>query len=128
MYSVSHKIERVCIDAYSLMRNLWINPTAASAMVHVIVLGPPWGGVDYNTEHTQYNIQTMFPCGSGTELLQLASLIASRVVFILPRNVDKQQLVDIAKSVEMQCLLEDVYLNYKLKMVVAYFDRIASKI
>ncbi len=124
MYSVSHKIERVCIDAYSLMRNLWVNSTATSAMVHVVVLGPPWGGVDYDTEHTQYNIKTMLPCGSGIELLQLASLVASRVVFILPRNVNKQQLADQAASVGLQCLLEDVYLNYKLKMVVAYFDRL----
>ncbi|KAL3514487.1 hypothetical protein ACH5RR_027204 [Cinchona calisaya] len=88
-----------------------------------VFLSPPWGGPDYVKEKT-FDIKTMLrPC-NGHSLFNLAKKIAPRVVMFLPRNVDIDQLAELALSASPPWSLEveKNFLNSKLKAITAYFS------
>lgn len=87
-----------------------------------VFLSPPWGGPEY-AKVTTYDINTMLKPHDGHMLFNVAREIASKVVIFLPRNVDLNQLAELALSANPPWLLEveKNYLNGKLKAVTAYF-------
>jgi len=69
VYSVLGKIERIWGDAYELLRGLQrcksdnkagtTAETANNATIQVVLLAPPWGGVDYDSNCTDFDVNTM---------------------------------------------------------------------
>ena len=63
----------------------------------------------------------MVPSGDGVELAKKARAHANNIIYILPKNVNLSQIKELVKLTKLDCLLEKLYLNGKLKMLVAYF-------
>ncbi|CAI9115777.1 OLC1v1016771C2 [Oldenlandia corymbosa var. corymbosa] len=89
-----------------------------------VFLSPPWGGPDYAKEKT-FDIKTMLKPCDGFYLFKLATKIAPKIVMFLPRNVDINQIAEVALSVNPPWSLEveKNYLNNKLKAITAYFNQ-----
>ncbi|KAG0550817.1 hypothetical protein BDA96_01G370200 [Sorghum bicolor] len=86
-------------------------------------MSPPWGGPDY-AKVDVYDMKSMLlPC-DGYSLFKLGTMIASRVVMFLPRNIDLNQLADMSLSVDppWSVEVEKNFLNGKLKAITAYFE------
>ncbi|XP_066387821.1 uncharacterized protein [Miscanthus floridulus] len=86
-------------------------------------MSPPWGGPDY-AKVDVYDMKSMLmPC-DGYSLFKLGTMIASRVVMFLPRNIDLTQLADMSLSVDPPWAVEveKNFLNGKLKAITAYFE------
>jgi len=86
-------------------------------------MSPPWGGPDY-AKVDFYDIKGMLKPCDGYSLFKLGTMIASRVVMFLPRNVDLNQLADISLSVDPPWAVEveKNFLNGQLKAITAYFE------
>ncbi|CAN6300637.1 unnamed protein product [Urochloa humidicola] len=86
-------------------------------------MSPPWGGPDY-AKVDVYDMKGMLKPCDGYSLFKLGTMIASRVVMFLPRNVDLNQLADMALSVDPPWAVEveKNFLNGKLKSITAYFE------
>ncbi|KAK4744806.1 hypothetical protein SAY87_011118 [Trapa incisa] len=70
-----------------------------------VFLSPPWGGPSYNKVKT-YDIRTMLKPCDGFFLFEAVKQIASKVVMFLPKNVDINQLAEIALSSDPPWSLE----------------------
>ncbi|KAI3440355.1 Trimethylguanosine synthase [Psidium guajava] len=114
IYDVDGKIDFVKGDFFILARNL---------KADTVFLSPPWGGPGYTKVKT-YNMKTMLKPHDGFFLFNIAKEIACKVVMFLPKNVDLNQLAELALSVQPPWSLEveKNYLNGKLKAVTAYFS------
>ncbi|XP_030540017.2 uncharacterized protein LOC115747853 isoform X2 [Rhodamnia argentea] len=114
VYDVDGEIDFVKGDFFILARNL---------KADTVFLSPPWGGPGYTKVKT-YNMKTMLKPHDGFFLFNVAKKIASKVVMFLPKNVDLNQLAELALSVQPPWSLEveKNYLNGKLKAVTAYFS------
>ncbi|KAG2551438.1 uncharacterized protein LOC120652129 isoform X2 [Panicum virgatum] len=86
-------------------------------------MSPPWGGPDY-AKVDVFDMKGMLKPCDGYSLFKLGTMIASRVVMFLPRNVDLNQLADISLSVDPPWAVEveKNFLNGKLKAITAYFE------
>jgi hypothetical protein len=42
---------------------------------------------------------------------------------MLPKNVDKQSVIDVAKELKGTIEIEDIYVNNVLKMTIAYIHK-----
>lgn len=113
IYGVEDRIDFVRGDTFLL---------APKLKADTVFLSPPWGGPEY-AKVTTYDINTMLKPHDGHMLFNVARGIASKVVIFLPRNVDLNQLAELALSANPPWLLEveKNYLNGKLKAVTAYF-------
>ncbi|KAL5705713.1 hypothetical protein ACHQM5_023979 [Ranunculus cassubicifolius] len=120
IYEVATNIDFVEGDFFQLA-------LAMKIKVDVVFLSPPWGGPDY-LKVERYDMKTMLKPHDGWYLFHTSRRIASRIVMFLPRNVDLNQLAEIAMSVEPPWALEVErnYLNRKLKAITAYFTDTAS--
>lgn len=76
--------------------------TQRSALFDVVMLAPPWGGMDYTDRTGKYDLRTL-PIGDFFCWVLVASLVAENLICLLPRNVRKQQLQ------ELYLLLRDAY-------------------
>ncbi|KAH9758220.1 trimethylguanosine synthase [Citrus sinensis] len=101
---------------------------APTLKADTVFLSPPWGGPDYAKVKT-YDIQTMLKPHDGCSLFDCAKGIASRVVMFLPRNVNLNQLAELALSAVPSWSLEveKNFLNGRLKAITAYFHRTAVR-
>ncbi|XP_019057970.1 PREDICTED: trimethylguanosine synthase [Tarenaya hassleriana] len=113
IYGVVDKIDFVKGDFFRLAHTL---------KADTVFLSPPWGGPDYAKART-YDIKTMLKPRDGLFLFNSAKNIASTVVMFLPRNVDLNQLAELALSSYPSWSLEveKNYLNGRLKAITAYF-------
>lgn len=113
IYGVDDRIDFVVGDSILL---------APKLKGETVFLSPPWGGPDYAKEKT-FDIKTMLRPRDGPFLFNLARKIASRIVMFLPRNVDIDQLAELALSASPPWSLEveKNFLNSKLKAITAYF-------
>ncbi|KAF8698684.1 hypothetical protein HU200_034933 [Digitaria exilis] len=86
-------------------------------------MSPPWGGPDY-AKVDVYDMNDMLKPCDGYSLFKLGTMIASKVVMFLPRNIDLNQLADMSLSVEPPWAVEveKNFLNGKLKAITAYFE------
>ncbi|KAJ4701744.1 Trimethylguanosine synthase [Melia azedarach] len=101
---------------------------APTLKADTVFLSPPWGGPDY-VKVKKYNIQTMLQPHDGYFLFDRAKEIASRVVMFLPRNVDLNQLAELALFTlpSWSLEVEKNFLNGKLKGITAYFNSTALR-
>ncbi|CAA0274979.1 unnamed protein product [Arabidopsis thaliana] len=115
IYGVADKIDFVKGDFFDLAHNL---------KAGTVFLSPPWGGPDYLKAST-YDMKTMLRPRDGDALFKAAMNIASTIIMFLPRNVDINQLAELALSTSPPWSLEveKNYLNGKLKAVTAYYVR-----
>ena len=90
--------------------------------IDLAILSPPWGGPGY--EKGYFDLQSMISCGDGMELAKLAIKACENIVYLVPKNTDKDQLVDLARSLSVPWFVEDIHLNGKLKMTVAYYGKL----
>ena len=137
---MEQKIDFVCANAYDILSALTPivphdcssnnnssnnnnnNSSSGVSMVDAIILAPPWGGPDYNT-HERFDMTTGFPSGDGYELIRLAAQVSGNIVCVFPRNIDRGQVQSFAAQLEMDYLIEDIYLYAKHKMSIIYFNR-----
>ncbi|KAL1207752.1 hypothetical protein V5N11_000485 [Cardamine amara subsp. amara] len=115
IYGVADKIDFVKGDFFDLAHNL---------KAGTVFLSPPWGGPDYLKAKT-YDMKTMLRPRDGGALFKAAMNIASTIIMFLPRNVDINQLAELAVSTSPPWSLEAKknYLNGKLKAITAYYFR-----
>jgi len=98
-----------------------------SATPDIILLAPPWGGPEYLSAR-EFDLRTMIPSGDGVELAQLAASRCAHICYVLPRNTPKADLVQLAKSVSMPFVIEDIYLKKKMKLTMLYLgERFVGK-
>lgn len=90
----------------------------------VILLAPPWGGVDYIQKEV-FALEDLPPGLDGRKLFQLARKTTKNIVFILPRNVDRKQLASLGDPGEVVELVEG-RIEGNVKMVIAYFGDLAN--
>ncbi|KAK7291114.1 hypothetical protein RIF29_06011 [Crotalaria pallida] len=114
IYGVDDQIDFIMGDFFLL---------APKLKADTVFLSPPWGGPDYTKVET-YDMKTMLRPHDGYTLFNVAKEIASRVVMFLPRNVNFNQLAELALSAcpPWSLEVEKVYLNGKLKAITAYFS------
>ncbi|KAG7599629.1 WW domain superfamily [Arabidopsis suecica] len=115
IYGVADKIDFVKGDFFDLAHNL---------KAGTVFLSPPWGGPDYLKVST-YDMKTMLRPRDGEALFKAAMNIASTIIMFLPRNVDINQLAELAllTSPPWSLEVEKNYLNGKLKAITAYYVR-----
>lgn len=124
-------VDMICANAYDILRvlsapsapGLLSEPGKDSRPVDVVILAPPWGGPGYLQE-AFFDLRTMVTSGDGIELALCAWQSCRNIVYLLPRNTRKSQLRELAILLgvrDCEFVVEDVYLNKKLKMTVAYF-------
>ncbi|KFK36164.1 hypothetical protein AALP_AA4G086400 [Arabis alpina] len=113
IYGVADKIDFVKGDFFDLAHNL---------KAGTVFLSPPWGGPDY-VKASVYDMKTMLRPRDGDSLFKAAMNIASTIIMFLPRNVDINQLAELALSTSPPWSLEveKNYLNGKLKAITAYY-------
>ncbi|KAH7679441.1 Noranthrone synthase protein [Dioscorea alata] len=118
IYGVSDKIDFINADFFQIAHCLKGDS---------VFLSPPWGGPDY-TKVQKYDMETMLKPQTGSFLFKIASKIAPKVVMFLPRNVDLNQLAELALSATPPWSLEVErnFLNGKLKTITAYFENTAK--
>ncbi|ONI33587.1 hypothetical protein PRUPE_1G434300 [Prunus persica] len=92
-----------------------------------VFLSPPWGGPDYAKVKT-YDLRMLKP-HDGYFLFNTAKEVASRIVMFLPRNVDLNQLAELALSGSRPWSLEveKNFLTGKLKGITAYFSDMTGR-
>ncbi|XP_071711306.1 uncharacterized protein [Rutidosis leptorrhynchoides] len=113
IYGVKDHIEFITGDCFVLAQKL---------KADAVFLSPPWGGPEYSKARN-FNINTMLKPHDGQFLFNVAKEIAPRIVMFLPRNVDVDQLAELALSANPPWTLEveKNFLNDKLKAITAYF-------
>ena len=67
-----------------------------------------------------FDISTMYPDGYG--IFQAAQRITNNIAYMLPRNTDPNQMVDLEET----CELEQNWLNDKLKTITVYFGELKN--
>ena len=81
-------------------------------------MSPPWGGPAY-LAGDKFDLNTMEP--NGFDLFKKTLAITRNIAYFLPRNVDDEQLLELAKISGSVVEKEANYLNGKLKSVTCYF-------
>ncbi|KAK8513839.1 hypothetical protein V6N13_005025 [Hibiscus sabdariffa] len=119
VYGVNDHIDFVVGDFFTLAPNLEAD---------TVFLSPPWGGPDYAKVEI-YDLKTMLRPHDGYFLFNVAKKIGCRIVMFLPRNVDLNQLAEMALSAQPPWSLEveKNFLNGKLKGITAYFTDTAVR-
>ncbi|KAM1088965.1 hypothetical protein ACFX19_017008 [Malus domestica] len=119
IYGVDDRIDFITGDFFRL---------APKLKADTVFLSPPWGGPDYAKVKT-YDMKTMLKPHDGYFLFNIAKEVASRIVMFLPRNVDINQLAEIALSGSQPWSLEveKNFVNGKLKGITAYFSDMARR-
>ncbi|PQQ15599.1 uncharacterized protein Pyn_28992 [Prunus yedoensis var. nudiflora] len=113
IYGVDDRIDFIKGDFFDL---------APKLKADTVFLSPPWGGPDYAKVKT-YDLRMLKP-HDGYFLFNTAKEVASRIVMFLPRNVDLNQLAELALSGSRPWSLEveKNFLTGKLKGITAYFS------
>lgn len=108
-YGVADRIEFICADFVEFAEAYGRRAQRAGGkgedQIDVVFLSPPWGGTDYLTlggnggesssSSSHYPLSALAP-RSGRELFRLASLLSPNIAYFLPRNVDVQEVADLA--------------------------------
>lgn len=63
----------------------------------------------------------MITSGNGIELVQLASKISNKIIFIIPKNTILKQLYEISTLINLPLRIQKVSLHDKIKMLVVYY-------
>lgn len=116
VYNVADRIDCVCGDSMKLLPQL---------RGDVVLLAPPWGGVDYGKKEV-FGLDD-FPAGlNGRTVFRLARKVTKNVVFVLPRTIDRKEVASLAEEGEMVEFVEGC-VEGKLKMVIVFFGDLVRK-
>ena len=116
IYKVDHKIDCICGDSTKLL---------PSMKADVVLLAPPWGGVDY-AKKEKFHLSDLPEGLDGSFLFGLARKVTRNVVFVLPRTIDRREVAELADPGEMVEFVEG-YVDNHLKMVIVYFGDLAQQ-
>jgi len=112
IYEVDQYIEFIIGDFMEIAKEL------RNRVINLVFLSPPWGGPEY-LEMDKYNLHDhMKP--DGYEIFKASRALSKNVVYYLPRNVDKDQVLDLVQPGE-SVEIEFNHLNGKFKTISAYF-------
>ena len=90
----------------------------------VVLLAPPWGGVDYSQKEV-FHLND-FPSGlNGKLVFETARQVTRDVVFVLPRTIDRREVAELADEGEMVEFVEGS-VDGHVKMVIAYFGSLVT--
>ena len=90
----------------------------------VVLLAPPWGGVDYSQKDV-FHLDD-FPAGlNGKLIFETARRVTHDVVFVLPRTIDRREVAELADEGEMVEFVEGSVDNH-VKMVMVYFGSLVK--
>ena len=137
VYGVSHKIDFFVGDSSEFLKSLSRRKKAGqnsknglsvgkSYIFDAVCLAPPWGGPDYLASPV-FDLETMLCCPlNGRGWLQAAQAASEHVVLVVPRTVRPKQFSEICGTPNMNEVceiveVEDVALNYKVKLKVGYY-------
>ncbi|KAH9271756.1 hypothetical protein BASA83_006126 [Batrachochytrium salamandrivorans] len=110
IYGVQDKIEFIRGDFMELMPTLKADG---------VFMSPPWGGPSYSDLET-FDIDTMMPM-NGTNLFnQVRDTITPNIIYFLPRNVNHEQVRNLAAPGET-CEMEETLLNGRVTSYTVYF-------
>ncbi len=113
VYGVADRIDFVLGDFLALAPRL---------RADAVVLSPPWGGPAYQIRDDPSSLDLAsvisVPCG-GIELLRVARTVSDRVVYMLPKDVNRESLRTAAGQTE-EVEVEDMFVNSAKKMTVSY--------
>mmetsp|Transcript_16233 Transcript_16233/g.32916 ORF Transcript_16233/g.32916 Transcript_16233/m.32916 type:complete len:252 (-) Transcript_16233:362-1117(-) len=106
---------------------LWVPSFTSSppclGKVDVIFLSPPWGGPDY-IQHQPFLLSEHLQPYRALDLLNLSFQVTPNVAFLVPRNIDLQDLSRLlAQCIPPQthCEVEYNFLGQKCKTATLYF-------
>lgn len=116
IYKVDHKIDCICGDSTKLL---------PSMKADVVLLAPPWGGVDY-AKKEEFHLSDLPEGLDGSFLFRLARKVTRNVVFVLPRTINRREVAQLADPGEMVEFVEG-YVDKHLKMVIVYFGELAQQ-
>lgn len=93
----------------------------------ILFLSPPWGGPMYN-KVGRYTLDMIQP-KDGYSLFRIARSITPNIIMFLPRNIDLEQLEELARlsSPPLTLEIEENYVQGKIKAIKAYFSCSAKK-
>lgn len=91
----------------------------------VVLLAPPWGGVDY-AKKEEFHLSDLPEGLDGSFLFRLARKVTRNVVFVLPRTINRREVAQLADPGEMVEFVEG-YVDKHLKMVIVYFGELAQQ-
>ncbi len=60
----------------------------------------------------------------GFQLFELASTLTSNICFFMPRNVNQNQMIELAQGSPIE--LQEGYLNDRLKCLIAYYGSLVN--
>lgn len=88
-----------------------------------VFLSPPWGGPEY-AQVENYDIRYMLKPKDGFSLFRAAWMISTNIIMFLPKNVDLNQLAELALlfSPTLALEVEKNYVNGKLLAITAYYS------
>ncbi|KAI8590093.1 RNA cap guanine-N2 methyltransferase-domain-containing protein [Geranomyces variabilis] len=132
LYGVEDKIEFVLGDALEVLAR-------KDMRADVVFLSPPWGGPKYLKAEV-FDFCTMLPL-DGAEMFARASAITRNVCLYMPRNSNRDQLIDLAgiytatttttatatattgaaDAETPACEIEEEHLNGRQKAIAAYY-------
>ncbi|KAJ3149156.1 Trimethylguanosine synthase [Geranomyces variabilis] len=129
LYGVEDKIEFVLGDALEVLAR-------KDVRADVVFLSPPWGGPKYLKAEV-FDFYTMLPL-DGAEMFARASAITRNVCLYMPRNSDRDQLIELAgiyaaattttaattsaaDAETPACEIEEEHLNGRQKAIAAYY-------
>ncbi|KAG9509390.1 Trimethylguanosine synthase, partial [Fragariocoptes setiger] len=114
IYGVHNQCQFIYGDFMHIVRAL------RSEFIDAIFLSPPWGGVHYK-QHNKYSLSMMTPNGYDV-MLACRSYLTKNIAFLMPRNVDfdelKQQLLDVENPTFE---FEQNQVGKKIKTITVYF-------
>ena len=117
IYGVDKDVDFICADYMHFCRTtrMWAD---------AVLIAPPWGGPKYQRNGlAQVHVIKAItePCDPGM-LLMLSRRMTSRVFMLLPKNLYKNSLQEIADNAGCNSLeLEEIYLDGVLNMLLAVF-------
>ncbi len=114
IYGVCDRIQFIIGDYIELAKSCRLRADA-------VFLSPPWGGPKY-LKKDKYKLDMMSP--NGRLVFDVTKTnITSNIGFLLPRNIDKNELTEIA-GIGNRVEVEQNLLNNKVKTVTAYFGHL----
>ncbi|KAG9455821.1 hypothetical protein H6P81_000329 [Aristolochia fimbriata] len=117
IYGVENYIDFIVGDFFQLARFL---------KGDVAFLSPPWGGPSYS-KIKNFTLDFLLP-KDGYSIFHAAQEITPNIIMFLPRNVNVQQVEELAwlSSPPLKIEIEENYVNGHLKGITAYFGDTAS--
>ncbi|KAK8809841.1 hypothetical protein WA158_000784 [Blastocystis sp. Blastoise] len=115
LYNVNNNIECIHMDSIQLLQ-------ICTIPCDVIILAPPWGGPEYGKQDN-YSLNNLPLSISGKELFYLARKHTKNIVYLLPRNINKEECIQLADSNE--CVeIKDYCIDGIVKMTVVFYGNL----